>query len=467
MVVKGFVPTPPGTVDVMVDLLFRDRTPEPRDRVLDPGCGAGAFIEGVLRWCARRACRPLRLTGVEADPRFLPDLRAKFGRERAVEIVHADFLDGAAQTYDYVIGNPPYVAITGLSEAEKSRYRRRFATARGRFDLYLLFFEQALRQLRPDGRLVFITPEKFLYVETAGALREMLARMRVEEIRLVREDTFGDLVTYPTITVVANAAPGTTRVLRRDGTSIDVRLSDRRASWLPLVNGARGPEDGRVLADVCVRISCGVATGADGVFVHRTDRLDAALRPFAYPTLAGRELTPSTTEPHGRFSMLLPYDPGGTLLPMERLGPLRRYLHEKNVQARLRARTCVARKPWYAFHETPPLPDILRPKILCKDIGERPRFWIDRAGTIVPRHSLYYIVPKDPSWLDPLVAYLRSEAVLAWLEARCQRAAKGFVRLQSRVLQRLPIPGDVLPEGAWKAAAASPEEAVQEAFPFG
>ncbi len=37
---------------------------------------------------------------------------------------------------------------------------------------------------------------------------------------------------------------------------------------------------------------------------------------------------------------------------------------------------------------------ILRPKILCKDIGEKPQFWVDRSGQIVPRHSVYYIVPQ-------------------------------------------------------------------------
>ncbi len=50
---KGFVPTPPETVDAMVQLLFRERPPGPHDRVLDPVCGAGAFIEGIIRWCAK------------------------------------------------------------------------------------------------------------------------------------------------------------------------------------------------------------------------------------------------------------------------------------------------------------------------------------------------------------------------------------------------------------------------------
>ena len=440
---KGFVPTPRETVDAMVKMLFRPRAPEPHNTVLDSGCGTGEFIDGVLRWCESRGIAPPRITGVESDPRHLPVLHGKYERQSAVRVEHADFLADDRAKYDFIVGNPPYVPITALSESEKADYRARYATARGRFDLYLLFFEKALRSLAPGGRLVFITPEKYLYVETAGPLRDLLARCHVEEIRLVREDTFGELVTYPTITVLDNAAPGPTRIVRRDGCTITVNLPPGRDPWLPLLEGAAPPRAAATLADVCLRISCGVATGADGVFVLPADGLDPALRRFAYPTVAGRELTPVTGDLPHRFVILIPYDEHCRLLPLEGLGSLGHYLMRDDIRGRLLARTCVRRKPWYAFHETPMLPDILRPKILCKDIGEKPQFWVDRSGRIVPRHSVYYIVPRDPAAIDVIAGYLQSPRAHEWLARNCQRAAKGFLRLQSRALQRLPLPDDV------------------------
>ena len=51
---KGFVPTPCETVDAMVERLFQGRPPRPDDAVLDPGCGTGEFIDGVIRWCKRQ-----------------------------------------------------------------------------------------------------------------------------------------------------------------------------------------------------------------------------------------------------------------------------------------------------------------------------------------------------------------------------------------------------------------------------
>lgn len=100
---KGFVPTPPETVDSMVELLFRGRSPRPDNTLLDPGCGTGEFIDGVIRWCQRRRLALPRITGVESDARHLPPLWAKYGRLRAVRIEHADFLAGGLTPYDYIV----------------------------------------------------------------------------------------------------------------------------------------------------------------------------------------------------------------------------------------------------------------------------------------------------------------------------------------------------------------------------
>ena len=68
---------------------------------------------------------------------------------------------------------------------------------------------------------------------------------------------------------------------------------------------------------------------------------------------------------------------------------------------------------------------------------------MDRSGSIVPRHSVYYIVPRRTEAMEPILEYLRSPSAGDWLMHNCQRAAKGYLRLQSRVLQRLPVPDDV------------------------
>jgi hypothetical protein len=144
--------------------------------------------------------------------------------------------------------------------------------------------------------------------------------------------------------------------------------------------------------------------------------------------------------------MLVPYRADGSLIPESELGPLGEFLNDPYRKERLLQRTCVQSKPWYAFHENPPLKDILRPKVICKDIGAKPVFVVDRKGEILPRHSLYYLVPRNPATLDELAEFLNSHYVARWLADHCQRAANGFLRLQSHVLKELPLPPALQPE---------------------
>lgn len=439
---RGFVPTPAKTVDVMVEKLFRG-TEVSRDlRVLDPGCGEGEFIEGIVRYCrARRAAIP-SIVGIELDPARAATAKARFAGMRSVDIRHRDFLVPSDDRFDRIVGNPPYVSILGLDAAEREHYRTTYVTARGRFDLYVLFFEQALRCLAENGRLVFITPEKYLYVESARTLRQLLLTHHVLELHFAGEETFGDLVTYPLITTVSKKPrAAATKLIRRDGSIASIRLA-AAGSWLPSLNGHAPHAGGLVLANVTRRVSCGVATGADSLFVTSASTLAAELRPFAYPTISGRQIREGF--PLASDDVLLaPYDRDGHLLPEHRLGALGKYLGQPSKRSILEARTCTARKPWYAFHDSFPVRDVLGPKLLCKDITEEPFFVQDEAGTIVPRHSVYYVVPVDTRDLAPLAEYLNGPLAAEWMRAHCQRAAQGFLRMQSHVLKRLPIPASV------------------------
>lgn len=436
---KGFVPTPEKVVDIMVDKLFSGSYPSVNDIVLDPGCGTGAFIDGIIRW-SHKTCSPLpNIVGIESDPKHITAIGNKYCAYPNVDIRHEDFLTRTQGSFDYVIGNPPYIPITKLSEEEKATYRRLYHTAQGRFDLYMLFFERSLNLLREGGRIVFITPEKYLYVASASKLREMLGKRYVFEVHMVDEGTFGDLTTYPTITTVINShKKAYTNIIFRNGHSKKVKLTSDGKSWLPLIYGMNNVEKHMKLSDVALRVSCGVATGADSIFVKKTNELSPDLSPYAYPTISGKQLN-STETPYTDESMISPYTKDGKLISETKLGRLRDYLKRPDNFKKLNDRTCVSRKPWYSFHENPPMTDLLRPKILCKDITAKPRFWIDKEGKLIPRHSVYYIVPKDEGKIDMLCKYLNTKEVSTWLEANCQRAANGFLRLQSNILKNIPI----------------------------
>ena len=90
-----------------------------------------------------------------------------------IKLIVGDFLLDDIENFpyfDFIIANPPYVRLEQVSIHKREIYREKFETAVNRFDLFILFFERALKMLRPDGRLVFLTPERFEYSITANTL---------------------------------------------------------------------------------------------------------------------------------------------------------------------------------------------------------------------------------------------------------------------------------------------------------
>ena len=182
---------------------------------------------------------------------------------------------------------------------------------------------------------------------------------------------------------------------------------------------------------------------------------------FAWPTVSGRQLAPEAEVVVTSSVMLIPYDRQGTLSEILDLGALGDYLQQPEVKNRLEQRTCVKKKPWYAFHDSLPMGEVLLPKILCKDICEEASFWLDKSGSIIPRHSVYYLVPKRPENLASMVNYLNSTKVREWLRRNSQRAANGYIRIQSSVLKELPVPSSLARE--W--ASSSPTAEVSPIYP--
>ncbi len=351
-----------------------------------------------------------------------------------------------SETFDFIVGNPPYVPIEGLSGEEKNRYKEEFSTAVGRFDLYLLFYERSLELLSSGGVLSFITPEKFEYVDAAEPLRRLLTsdNFHVEDVVHIDEDSFSGLVTFPCITTIRRTETGPTHVKLRDGSTHTTALPEDGESWAASVRGAdlEDLETGTTLGDVTVRISPGMATGADSVFVADRQDVPAQLVPdWIYPTVSGRQLR-SNDGPYTDSVFICPYQEDGTLPDEDELGAFGDWaeLHRE----RLEDRSCVKKtgKRWYAWHENPPMQDLLQPKIVFKDIAKEPRFWAEKKGTVVPKHSVYYLIPKEDVPFDELLEYLNSPKARLWMESNCQKAANGFYRLQSRVLRDLPVPAE-------------------------
>ncbi len=160
-----------------------------RLRILDPSCGGGAFLLGVLRFleaqCERagqkvgpalrsRICSEC-LVGVDLDPNAVAVTEAALrmaiaGTEEEgteYEAVSLELLVGDAllpetefARVDAIVGNPPWGQKgVRLSAESKKRYKELFSTAVGVWDPFKLFVERCHQLLKEGGRWGLVLPD--------------------------------------------------------------------------------------------------------------------------------------------------------------------------------------------------------------------------------------------------------------------------------------------------------------------
>lgn len=141
-----------------------DRIPLfPGMRVLDPGVGTGELLRTLLD---REPA--IEATGWDIDPEVLRAAGQQLP-EAALERRSALEAD-PSEDFDLVIANPPYFQL-GLEPAERTRFS---GVISGRANIFALFFQIGLEQLRPGGRLAFIVPPSMNSGAYFEALREYL-----------------------------------------------------------------------------------------------------------------------------------------------------------------------------------------------------------------------------------------------------------------------------------------------------
>lgn len=468
--------------------------------LLDPAAGGGVFLCEALRRAAirigggttpiPRVRRPeliryatANLFGVEKDPRArafaLASLRATFYElapgslpagflER--NIIVDDFLVGTMVArlrplrrdgFAFIVGNPPYVPTTRLPAHYKNQLRAFFSTAVGRVDLYTLFFERALPLLRDDGVLAFISPDKFLISETsrrfrrflvsAGSLRT-IARFRSHKV-------FPNAAVVPCITVIANKiahVSSDVRVLSCDAVGdrhvkvtaemsvVHDELGEtpwqlRPPRLLAIVNDLQRAFP--VLGNLSKRISAGLATGRDSVYIRPEADFADIESELLRPAVRGRDIAAFEIVDPG-LRILLPFDFTVTppqLLNLTGFPAARRWLEQHRGDLEKRHSVRVWEKRWFDLHDQPAEDVARQSKILVPDVAQSCRFAVDH-GKFVPLHSAYYIVPHDASSIDATAALLNSSTVEFLLRLLTPVAKDGFSRFRRQFLAAIPVP---------------------------
>lgn len=213
---NGIVFTPCYIVDYIIQNTI-DGELSNQSRIIDPACGSGSFLVLAAEQLSVRLNKPIR--DVIAENIYGIDIgKDNVRRAKALlsllvltknetldslefNIAEADSLKSswielfAVDSFDYIIGNPPYVNTHDMSKETIAHLKANYQTTKsGVFNIFYAFIERSMKYLSETGKLGFIIPNNFLSITAAEDIRKYL----VENAYLHKIIDFGEnMVFYP------------------------------------------------------------------------------------------------------------------------------------------------------------------------------------------------------------------------------------------------------------------------------
>ena len=394
--------------------------------------------------------------------------------------------------FDIVIGNPPYLRIQGIQQANPAAanyYKQSYTSATGSFDLYVIFIERGLQLIRDGGILNYINPDKWVNAAFGKGIRKLVASHGLVH-RLI---SFGahqvfSACTYSSLLWIkkspateiqyARIAPEESKVvsleeelakLENDAFSIISYAGLSESPWVLAAGESAGPmialqSHQRIAGDIFEKMFQGIASSKDSVyFLKQAEDLGdkwVALSPelgehieiekgLVRPLLMGDQV--HRYEPISTTNLVVfPYDDRAegfpSLLPastIEQHFPkgwayLKRC--EKVLRSREHGRFDVA--DWYQFGRKQGINEGGKKKMLAPDISLGGNFSIDRDGSHYTTTTLYGYIKHEHVWesYEFLLAVLNSKVLWFYLKNTGSVLANGYFRYKPTYLQSFPIP---------------------------
>ncbi len=491
---RGAIFTRSEVVDFILDLVgYTANKPLHRQRLLEPSFGGGDFLLPVIKrlLAAWKSATPngnaledltdairaveLHHSTYHSTHASVVELLRREGISASTAttladrwLIRGDFLLIPLEgSFDFVVGNPPYVRQELIPAPLLTAYRDRYKSMYDRADLYVPFIERSLSALSAGGSLSFICADRWMKNRYGGPLRSLVANRFHLKVYVDMVDTpafHSDVIAYPAITVISREAPGTTRIAHRpaiDRTTLATLVGLLLAPTLPnagpvrelarVTNGAepwllesddqmalirRLESDFPLLEEAGCKVGIGVATGADKAFIGDFEALDVEAD-RKLPLATTKDIMTGEVQWRGQ-GVINPFADSGGLVDLARYPRLRRYL-ETHREA-IASRHCAQRSPtnWYRTIDriTPAL--TAKPKLLIPDIKGKAHI-VFEGGKLYPHHNLYYVTSDE--WdLRALQAVLLSAVTRLFVATYSTKMRGGFLRFQAQYLRRIRLP---------------------------
>lgn len=466
--------------DVRTGLFFGPRPGTPEQAGRQYGNLTWAIMKGDARQWQEEVSSGWRREAVEIAAR-----KSFFNWE----LEFPDVFRESGSGFDAVIGNPPYVRIQNLPKEDVPYFNLIFESATQNYDLYVLFVEQGLTLLSPDGLFGFILPNKIFQADYAEELRRLLTSPpRISHILDFGDNqVFPDATTYTCLLFLSKFSTELidyVKIERLDSADISnaissiesgqvrpvaIRPSDISPKRWEFAFGDIGGVFGKLrrihpklgdIADVFV----GIQTSADPIYIVRivrrsgptcevyskaTANLYEIEEGILRPVLKGADIGRYTFTENS-LGLIFPYAvENGKAIPLSetqfRNSFSKAWEYLSNNKPALMARADVDPQSWWSYPYPKNLAAFTKPKILTQVLARRASMALDDKGGLFVvgggNAGGYGISTKQGERISPqyLLALLNSRLLDAYLQSYSSRFRGGFFSYARRFLEPLPI----------------------------
>lgn len=373
--------------------------------------------------------------------------------------------------FDIVIANPPYVRHETIS-AYAPRLKQRYEVAASRADLFIFFYEQSVKLLKPGGVLTFITSNKYFRAAYGKKLRPFLKR----QLTLQSLVDFGDAPVFDAIAyasiLIGNRTPAPPdhrlsaynwRVedeVSRISALLDEKAFPLRQSQLTDQGWQLEPpevmallrklrEGGKSLGEyVGGEFYRGIITGLNEAFVLTNEQREALIAEdpksaeLIKPYLRGKDIKRWRVHHRDLYLIVFPF---GFHKKLKDYPAILHHLEqfEEKLKNRGQCKSSRSGKGEGQHHwlelDNNPKPEYLElheaPKLLYPELASEPRFAFDTSASYAD--CTLYLVPTSDASLQSIL----NSAVTTWLICQISAVNRGgYVRFKKQYMEQIPIP---------------------------
>ena len=397
--------------------------------------------------------------------------------------------EGKFVGFDAVIGNPPYIQLQKMGARAELLKQQGYETYDSMGDIYSLFYELGYKLLRPNGKLCYITSNKWMRAGYGEKTREFFVKRTNPELLIdfagvkIFENATVDtnillfsksVYQHTTICAVARqqekeSLKDLSDFVEQENSICDFSNSDSWVILSPIEQSIKRKIEavGTPLKDWDIQINYGIKTGYNEAFIIDTAKRDEILancqtederrrtEEIIRPILRGRDIKRYSYEWANLWLIYIPwhfpYQFDNTIQGASEIAEAAFkkqypsvYSHmlqfKEPLSKRNKAETGI-RYEWYAMQRWGAnyWEDFSKPKLIYSEIVQEPQFFFDKAGQFYPEATTFIMVGE---YLEYLYDVLHSKIATYIFKTFYAGGGlgNGGYRYKKAFLELLPIP---------------------------